>query len=446
MQENQIQKSFFHLTSVVTNYFPRAGAKFFDFTVLPVMGNPLLVRQVFQRNRKSLGRAPFRKILVIPDIHIGDAIMMQAAVQAFRDFFPEAQIDYVVKKSVAGLIEGNPAISRLYPLFTGALFPTDEDVENIKKLVAENHYDLCFNCSPFFEDSALFPEDQKILNFMTVAPQLMMNEKNETGINHFLFQAYEFVQKLLEANFNIRPFVSFAGVGITLSNEAFEKAQNFVLDNGVGKDKPIVFFNPDTASPYTFIPVPYQVDMLKKILTQDVSLLLGSGFTHQGIERQLWDSLSEEERQKVVIVPTSLPIDAYAALTDFADVFLSGDTGPLHIAAARKFSRSGQVQFKNKTFIGSIFGATPARMSGYDSENPLFPPAHQDAPSRTYISQSPCRNITCVNKMVKTCDTPRCFEVLDVDKIVRDVQHHLKTLKTPSVAHKNPRYALRDAN
>ena len=80
MQDNQLQKSFFHLTSLVTNHFPKAGAKFFDFTVLPLVGNSLLVRQIFERNRKFLGRAPFQKILVIPDIHIGDAIMMQAAV------------------------------------------------------------------------------------------------------------------------------------------------------------------------------------------------------------------------------------------------------------------------------------------------------------------------------------------------------------------------------
>src|ERR1700722_12638023 len=209
--DNQLQKSVFHLTSVVTNLFPRAGAKFFDSTVLPIVGHPLLVDGIFKANQKRIGKTPFRKILVIPDIHIGDAVMMQGAVQAFRDFFPEARIDYVIKKSVAEIIQGNPAITNLYPFFTGAVFPTDEDVESIRELVAKNQYDLCLNCSPFFEDASLFPPGQKILNFMTVAPQLMQNEKDKKGINHFLFQSYEFVQKLLEANFNIRPFESFKG-------------------------------------------------------------------------------------------------------------------------------------------------------------------------------------------------------------------------------------------
>ena len=432
--ENQTQKRLFHLTSEVTRLFPKAGARFFDSLILPLAGHPLLVRGIFKRNRKTLGRSPFRKILVIPDIHIGDAVMMQGAVQAFRDFFPDARIDYVVKRSVAGLIEGNPAITNLYPCFTGAVFPTEEDVRSVQELVAENHYDLCFNCSPFFEDSRLFPKGQRILNFMTVAPQLLQNEKDRTGINHFLFQSYDFVKRLVEANFNIRAFENFRGVPVTLSDGAFEKAQEFISNRAIPADKPIVFLNPDTASPYTLIPLRYQVEILRKTLALDVSVLLGTAFTHLGMEQRLLESLTPGELQKVFVVPSTLPIDAYAALIDAVDVFISGDTGPLHIAAARKLSKSGLVEFRNKTFVISAFGATPARMSGYDSTNPLFPAANQDAPSRTYISGSPCRNITCVNKMAKTCKDARCFEVLNVDEIVGDVQDHLRTIRKPAAS------------
>ncbi len=427
--ENQTQKRLFHLTSEVTRLFPKAGAQFFNSTILPLGGNPFLVRGIFQSNRKTLGRTPFRKILVIPDIHIGDAVMMQGAVQAFRDFFPDARIDYVVKKSVVSLIEGNPAITNLYPCFTGTVFPTEADVQSVQKLVAENQYDLCFNCSPFFEDSRLFPRGQKILNFMTVAPQLLQNEKNRTGINHFLFQSYDFVKKLIEANFNIRAFESFRGVGVTLSDEAVEKAKAYLAEKAVPGHKPVIFLNPDTASPYTLIPLAHQAEILKKILAMEVTVLLGTAFTHLGMEQRLLDTLAEEQRQNVFVVPSTLPIDAYAALIDAVDVFISGDTGPLHIAAARKVSKSGRVQFRNQTFVISVFGATPARMSGYDSADPLFPPAHQDAPSRTYVSESPCRNITCVNKMAKTCKDVRCFEVLNVEEMAKDIQQYLKTLR-----------------
>jgi ADP-heptose:LPS heptosyltransferase len=432
MINNRLQKFLFHLTSVLTTWFPRGGAWFFNALIPPFLGNRILVRRTRRRNVRILRSVPrFERILVIPDIHIGDAVMLQGAVHAFRDFFPEARIDYVIKKSIACLIEGNPAISNLYPYFTGTLFPKSEDIEAIKKLVAENQYDLCFNCSPFFEDDRLFPPGQKILNLMTVAPQLIRNDLDRTGINHFLFQSYLFPAKLLAEALGPRPLPSFPGVPVTLSDEAVGRAKEFLRNTGVRAERPLLFLNPDTASPYTLMPFQSQADLLGRMASLDATILLGTAFTQKGIEKRLLETLPEGKRRKIVLVPPELPIDAYAALVDSADVFISGDTGPLHIAAARKRSLSGVMRFRNKTFVISVFGATPARMSGYDSTDPLYPPANQDAPSRTYVSESPCRNITCVNKMAKTCRKIRCFEVLDVGRIALDIENHLREWAAP---------------
>ncbi|HVM33256.1 MAG TPA: glycosyltransferase family 9 protein [bacterium] len=430
MLDNKFQKFLFHLTSVATNISPKGGAWFFNHAIPPLLGNRLLVSRTHQKNLAGLRKVPkFERILVIPDVHIGDAIMMQAAVSAFRDFFPKARVDYVIKKSIACLMEGNPDVSNLYPVFTGAPYPNEADVAAVKKLVAENGYDLCFNCSPFFEDASLFPPGQAILNFMTVAPQMIRNDLDQTGINHFLFQSYEFPHQLLSQIAAPVRTDPFKGVPLTLSDQAYEAAEEFLKSAGPRKNQPILFLNPDTASPYTRIPFEQQLELLKGFTRTGGLVLLGAAFTAKGIEDQLMAALTAPEREMVKIVPTALPIDAYSALIDFTDVFLSGDTGPLHMAAARKVSKSGQKKFRNKTFVLSVFGATPARMSGYDSTDPLFPAAYQDVLSKTYVSQSPCRNITCVNKMAKTCRTIRCFASLDVKGILGDVENYLAGLK-----------------
>lgn len=434
MLDNKTQKILFHLTSVVTTWFPRGGAWFFDHTIPPILGSRFLVDRTLRKSLGDLKKVKkFERILVIPDVHIGDAIMMQAAVSAFRDFFPDARIDYVIKKSIACLIEGNPDISNLYPVFTGAPFPNENDVAEIQKLVGENQYDLCFNCSPFFEDNRLFPEGQAIMNFMDIAPQLVRNEIDQTGINHFLFQSYEFPRKLLLSAHSPQRTTPYTGAPLTLSDKSIEEAKDFLKAHGISGDRPVFFLNPDTASTFTRIPFDYQLAILKHFAQMDLWVLLGAAFTAKDIEKRLWEGLSEEEKKKVIIVPTGLSIDSYCALIDFTDVFLSGDTGPLHMAAARKVSKSGNFKFRNKTFVISVFGATPSRMSGYDSTDPLFPPANQDVISRTYVSQSPCRNITCVNKMAKTCQKVRCFEVLDVESIYRDVETYLRGLSTNKI-------------
>jgi ADP-heptose:LPS heptosyltransferase len=426
MLDNQFQKFLFHLTSILTTWFPKAGAWFFNTFIPPIGGNKLLIRHINWKNLKIVQSVKkFERILVIPDIHIGDAILAQGGLKVFKDFFPNSRVDFIVKKAVAPFLEGNPNISNLYPVFTGLIFPSESDLENVKRIAAENHYDLCYNCSPFFENKSLFPKGQKILNYVTIAPQIIRNEMDQDGNSHIAFTCYDFAYQYLSMLHPIQQNGQFTGVPLTLSDKAVQDARAFLTDHHISQNKPILFLNPDTASIYTRIPHHDQVALLKKLASLDCSILLGVGYTAKNIETELLDKMTPGEKAKITIVPTTVSLDAYGALIDFCDVFISGDTGPLHIAAARKVSKSGKHRFRNKTFVISIFGATPPRLSGYDSTNPLYFGANQDVLSKTYVSESPCRNITCVNKMAKTCKKVRCYEFLDTDIIASDIQSYL---------------------
>jgi hypothetical protein len=162
------------------------------------------------------------------------------------------------------------------------------------------------------------------------------------------------------------------------------------------------------------MPETMQADLLRALGEDGAFLLIGEGITDPGLGRRLRDGLPAAGARFSAVVPAAFPLEVYAALIDHCDLFISGDTGPLHIAAARKRTKDGPERFVNRTAVFSVFGATPPRMSGYDDLRPGFLPSGQDAPSVTFISGSPCRNATCVNKMLKTCSPPRCFASLDV--------------------------------
>jgi hypothetical protein len=262
----------------------------------------------------------------------------------------------------------------------------------------------------------------------------MFNDIHRTGVNHTIYQDYEMPYRLLSQFLSPQRKEPLKGVTMTLSDKAIEEARSFLNENQIRIQEPILFMNPDTASPFTRVPFDDQLDLLKRFAQMASQILLGTAFVAKGIEGQLMEKLEPEVRSKITVVPTSMSLDGYTALVDFADVFVSGDTGPLHMAAARKVSRSGNFKFRNRTFVVSIFGATPARYAGYDSKDPLYLPANQDVQSRVYVSESPCRNVTCVNKMYKTCKMVRCFEVLDVENIAVDIKLHLaELLKRSSV-------------
>ena len=355
--------------------------------------------------------------------------MGQAALTALRDFFPQAHIDYVVNKTAFPLIQGNPEATRVLPFFSNGMFISRDNLEALRDLIRGEKYDLCLNFCPYLKDRDILPDGGNILNIMNRSPLILNNERDSSRINHFIGHHYWFVRELMSERFPLRREADFRGVRLTLQASARDQARRFVSKAGAASGRPIVLLNPDGASPYTRIPFAGLSTLLTRLAELDVSILLNSGHTIAGIGDRLRASLPPHLRPRVVIIPPDIPIEAYAAIIDMCDAFISGDTGPLHLAAARRYPFDGDAAFRNQTAVLSCFGGTPARMSGYDSFQKGFLPANQDAPSWNFTAGSPCRNLSCVNKFFKTCRTIRCFEVMDIPGLVARVKSHLASLE-----------------
>jgi ADP-heptose:LPS heptosyltransferase len=437
IHNNRLQKVLFDGTSRLTDHFPRAGARFLDLTFRSIAASPLLFTFFTHHNRRVVQSIrSFRRFLVISDIHIGDAVMAQASISAVRDLFPNAQVDYVINKVALPVIEGNPEVTRVLPFFTGGFFPSPANLAELSDLVKGEPYDLCLNFSPFIKDKDIMADGDGILNIMTYTPVIIGNEKDSARINHFIYHNYRFTRDLLSIVARPVRKEDFRGVRLTLADSAVERAQRFASDAGLSSGVPTVLYNPDGASRFTRLPFEKQADLLARLTRLEALILLGAGHTEAGIGERLKATLPVLFRSKVKIIPSDMPLEVFSALIDFSDVFISGDTGPLHLAAARRYSRSGRFVFRNRTAVLSLFGATPARMSGYDSFQPGYLPANQDAPSWSYTAGSPCRNITCLNKMYKTCRSVRCFEEVDVRGLSRRIRSYLEGLARPPAVRK----------
>jgi ADP-heptose:LPS heptosyltransferase len=424
------QRLAFAVTSRLTEIFPVLGARLLDATLRPLLGSRALSALLSRRNRKLMRRvrAP-RRFLVIPDIHIGDAVMTQSSLAALRDYFPDAEIDYVINRLVAPLVEGNPDATRVMPIFSGGQFPSDADVAALRGVIRDGHYDLCLNFGSFMEEGELVERGQPFVGFLSHAPTLVRNENDTGEINHFSYQYYRFVRGILGAVARpVRP-ERYPGVRTTYSDAVIEQTARIAVELGLDGRAPVIMVNPDGACRFTLLPFEGQASLLGRLAadtTPDTTILLGEGHSWPDIGRRLVEAVPPSLRTKFRIVPKSVPLAAYAALMDFADVFITGDTGPLHLAAARRYSRTGSHAFRNRTAVLSLFGATVPRMSGYDSSQPGYLPANQDAPSWCYQAGSPCRNITCLNKYFKTCRTVRCFERVDIAGLTDLVVAHLR--------------------
>jgi heptosyltransferase-1 len=414
-----MRRLFFASTSRLTDLMPTLGGRLLDHSVRPIAGSRLLSAIFARRDLNTMRRVQaFRRFLVIADIHIGDAVLAQSVITAIRDYFPDALVDYVVNRTAATVIEGNPEITRVIPLFANAQFPSPEEMNELRGVIREGRYDLTVVLCPVMALGDLAGPDQQLVSILSHAPAIVRNDGDANQVNHFSFQQYQFVRELLGTVARPVREAAFRGVRTTYSDDAIRMASDFCHDAAVAPDASVIMLNPDAASIYNMMPFDSQSKLLGRIArdtTPQTILLLGAGHTAAGIGQRLIESLPSPVRARIRIIPASMHLDAYAALIDRADLFVTGDTGPLHLAAARRYSRSGNHHFRNATAVLSFFGATMPRMSGYDSFQPGYIPSNQDAPSWCYQAGSPCRNITCLNKMLKTCRTVRCFEHVDVD-------------------------------
>jgi ADP-heptose:LPS heptosyltransferase len=434
MKNLRVQRIALAGTSWLTDRFPVAGGRLLDATILPVVGSRAVAALLARRNRRIMERIrAFRRFLVIPDIHIGDAVMTQTALTALRDFFPDAEIDYAINRMVAPLIEGNPDATRIMPTFSSAQFPSPADVVTLTDIIRAGDYDLCLNFGPFLEQRDVAERSQPFVSFLTHAATILHNEGVPGAINHFSYQYYQFVRAVLSTVARPVREGEYQGIRVTVSDEAIEQARRFASEVGIGAGGSVIMVNPDGACRFTRLPFESQAALLGRLLANaeaDATILMGAGHTFDGIGERLVESVPAPRRATVRLIPRSMPLDVYAALMDLADVFITGDTGPLHMAAARRYSRSGRHHFRNRTAVLSLFGATASRMSGYDSSRRGYLPANQDAPSWCYVAGSPCRNITCLNKYFKTCATVRCFERTDIAALADLVAAHLRARRS----------------
>ena len=417
------------LSSMLTDWFPHAGARLLNLVGYWLVGNPLLINL----NRKATIRKlrPIRnpkRILVVADLNIGDAVNLQSSFTALRDFFPYARLDYAVANCAKGIIMGNPEITRVYPVFTGRPLPNAKDCEELRRITAETKYDFIINFCAFFDEKKDFDRSSIVISHVGLARTIMHDEWRHTGTNHVVFQAYRFIHDLLDATFVPVSKKPFTGVRVTIPDSGVAKARKFLFNlESSQSDSPLIYFNPDASSIFTQVPLASQADILESLLCKlDCRILLGRGYTFPNCETDLVKALPDGLRNRIAVVPALMDLEGVAALIDFCDAYVGGDSGPLHIAASKKCSSSGNFHFRNQTAVFSIFGATPARIYGYDSKQRGFLPSNQHASSRVYTAAIPCRNMSCINKRAKTCREVRCFDSLNTNEIIGDIASNLR--------------------
>jgi ADP-heptose:LPS heptosyltransferase len=396
-------------------------------------------------------------MLFVADVNIGDAITNQQAVKVARGCFPKARIDYLCNKWSGDLVAAIPGADHVYAVFEGSGTPSKEDLANIRDIIRRGSYSVIFNLCPFLAKRELQIRGPVFQLYRPMISYIIRLWKLKADRLHISYTLYTFLGKLLTPFCEAKEiqdlseagspaFDSFKGNSIYLTRDAISQAEGFLATHDLLGARRLLFFNPNAASPYAQMPMELQIQVLKQLSGSEYinGVLLGTGHSDRSIERTIIAMLPEVYRTKVVVVP-QISLGVYAALIDACDLFLSSDTGPVHISASWKVALSGNDSLRNRTAIVTVFGASDSRMYGYDSEQPHHMPANQQAPSKAFSAPAPCRNIMCINKLGKSCEEVRCFTGLRAQDISGYVISYFRKLRDQGQGQLEPSKPLRGA-
>jgi ADP-heptose:LPS heptosyltransferase len=410
----------------------RISSPLIDSTLKAFSFNKKINRFLKKRNSNKLRRVGrLKKALIIPDINIGDAMICQSFIAPLKKAFPDMEISYLYQQKASPLVCTNPDIDEHFPLFKNIGYPSEKDFTNLRNLLKGFRFDLIFNLNPYFTSKHFRAARSPVIYSLRLVSNIIRSYSSLGSEAHISLQMSKFAQELIDtlilnpanggeksSDFHFNRFYT--------TPDPFLKAQTILHELDIKPGSKKVFLNPDTSCAYTRIPLWIQKKLLRGILANpETHVLLNCGFTFQGIEKELLREIPAPIQKRVTVIPKATPIDVYAALTDYSDVFITGDTAPLHIAASEKIVVDSDLHFRNSTAVVGVFGATSSKIYGYDSFSAEHIPASQNAPSKVFEAFPDCKNITCIDKIFKSCSQVKCFDGLEPESIIDYVNNYL---------------------
>ena len=267
------------------------------------------------------------KTLIIFPNWIGDIVMSLPAVEKIREIYPEDELFALIRKDFYSLIEENLKKLNIFPIFYSEKnFKSSIDlIKELKKLkikkafVFPRSYRMFLICL-FSSINEIYGYGNDILKklFMKIC---VKRDKEILSIHR--------VKYYLELPKRIKNFEKFNPPEIII-NEKYKKWAEYLLKYLHIKSKFLIGINPgSTYGEAKCWDKDYFVELINMLKSQiDCSIFLIGGKDNEEKCEYI------RKKTKVLNFAGKLSIIESAALIEKMDIFITNDTGPMHIADA----------------------------------------------------------------------------------------------------------------
>lgn len=340
-----------------------------------------------------------RKILIVRFGGMGDILMTTPAVRTLAEQWAPCQIDYLVGRGNRASLEGIPYIHEIIewgPRGKGAKVP---DLLKLTGELRDRHYDLFVNFQPSAKTLTMMIGSgaKKWIVFRKDRRQLRATGRTQHAIDDFN--------------------KDLAGIGITVPSRRMDfavpdsarQALNELLQaQGIAPNDLLIVANPGGTREVNRWPLDCYVELFNRLAQEmpRARLLLSGGPYDK--ERANYIASHVAPETGLVNLAGQLNLKETAALLERTSVFVTPDTGPMHVASALG------------TPLVALSGAADPDRTG-----PLNP--HDLVVIR--------RDLSCVSCGARTCRRGdiACMTGMSVDWVIGAIRHRLGTIPLPMI-------------
>lgn len=329
-----------------------------------------------------------KKILIRLPNWIGDAVMASPIIELIHRKWPEAHITIIGLKSVIALFEQDPYVDSAIAL------QKNEPGKIVAQKIKEHKFDLGLLLTNSFSSAWLFfrARIKCRVGFSKDMRGILLSKslpypKDKTS-EHMILTYQRLLKKI--------GIFEKAEPRLYLQEQEIEKAKTFLKEKGIDAKQIVIGINPTAAfgPAKCWLEDRYQELAQKLLEYPNVHLLFfGDTQSRDKLER-ICNSLSS----RVHNLAGQTTIRELMALTKTCDLFLTNDSGPMHIACALNVP------------VVAIFGSTSLEATG---------PYHKSAPLYKKVSCSPCFKKECPIDF-------RCMKAISVEEVYTTILQELK--------------------
>ena len=369
----------------------------------------------------------YEKILVINLMHLGDLMLVTPTLRTLRKNFPAAHIALLADKKLADLVQLNKHIDECILIDKKGV---DDNLINFAKFIFKiraKKFDLVINLHRNERASALaaFSGAKKIVGyskpfFSIFFTKTMLNPSIARHIKHGLKTEYvPGSQHQVKSHFDVlREAVGITefddgGLEMWISDENKLAAEKIFNDSFPANTK-VVAFNIGASWNTKRWLDDYFATCADELIRRGYGVAFLGGTMDEEIVTNCVDKMAEKNNSLLKIFTGKFSLAIVAGFLDKCVLFLTTDSGPMHIGVARNIP------------IVTMFGASP--VPGF------YPYDAKDVLIQSPVPCHPCGQHTCPKSGAENLE---CMKKISVEVVMKYVNELLANYGQP--AEKIPR-------